>query len=181
MIKRNIITAILALLTLCGTAGASETKEITGWRHFVWGAEVGGAIDLTSNDMSTANLSAYLGYRNSWLDIIGIGAEVDMMVSNGVRAFPVYALMRTSFSSKPQLLFFDLRAGVAFNNINNAGEQNRLYLSPSLGINLAKGKDFQSYVSVGYVYNGLKSLTVDDEFHHLNGLHMGCLRLGISF
>lgn len=178
--KRIILTAVAALLSL-GAVYATEKKDISGWRHFVWGAEVGGAIDMTSNDMSSVNLDAYFGYRNSWLDVIGVGAEVDMMVSNGVRAFPVYAMFRTSFSSKPKILFMDLRAGMVINNINNSEQQNRLYFSPSLGINLAKGSTFQSYLMVGYVYNGMKSVTVDDEFHHLRGLHSGCLRLGISF
>lgn len=181
MMKRNIITAIIALLAICGSVRASESKQISGWRHFVWGAEIGGAIDLTTNDMSSANLNAYFGYRNNFFDIAGIGAEVDMMLSNGLRAFPVYAILRTSFSTSHKLLFLDVRGGAVINNINNSDEQTRLYLSPSLGINLARGKDFQSYVMIGYVFNGLKSPTLENELHRMRGLHMGCLRLGISF
>lgn len=182
MTNRKFITVLIALLSYVAcSASVADSTKISGWNHFVWGAEVGGAIDLTSNDMSSANLSAYFGYRNSFFQVLGIGAEVDMMVSNGVRAFPVYAIVRTSFASQPQLLFFDMRGGVVFNNINNAQEQNRLYLSPSLGVNLAKGNSFQAYVMVGYMFNGLKSLYVDDEFHRMRGLHAGCLRLGISF
>lgn len=179
--KRIILIVIATLFTLNASVSATEKKGITGWRHFVWGAEVGGGIDLTSNDMSSVNLDAFFGYRNSWLDIAGVGAEVNMMVSNGVRAFPIYGILRTSFSPSYKILFMDLRAGVVINNINESDQQSRLYLSPSLGINLARGASFQSYITVGYVYNGMKSVTVDDEFHHIRGLHMGCLRLGISF
>ncbi|MDE6051077.1 MAG: hypothetical protein K2G08_05280 [Paramuribaculum sp.] len=154
---------------------------MTGLNHFAWVAEIGGGIDLTSHDMSSINLDAYLGYRNSWIDVLGIGAEVDMMVNNSVRSFPVYALFRTGFSRRPTLLFMDLRAGVVFNNVNNSSQQTGAYVSPGIGVNLAGGKTFQSYVTLSYVYNGMKPFDLGDRYVNIDPLSMACVRLGIRF
>lgn len=180
---RKILSLIVISLLAWNSVGASEnvTQEVTGWSHFAWGAEVGGSIDLTSNDMSTVNLDAYFGYRNSWIDVVGVGAEVNMMVSNSVRAFPVYGIFRTGFSSRPTLLFMDLRGGVAFNNITNSSQQTSAYVSPGIGINLAGGRTFQSYVTLSYVYNGIKTFQLKDREVDIDGLSMACIRLGIRF
>lgn len=156
-------------------------KDVTGWNHFAWGAEIGGGIDLTSSDMSTVNLDAYFGYRNSWIEVLGVGAGVNMMVSNSARAFPVYGIFRTGFSKKPTLLFMDLRGGVVFNNLTNSAKQTCAYVSPGIGVNLAGGKTFQSYVTLSYVYNGLKSFQLSDRPVDMDGLSMACVRLGIRF
>lgn len=179
--KKYILAFTILLATVAASASDNYVQQVSGWNHFTWGAEVGGAIDLTSNDMSTINLDAYFGYRNSWIETLGVGAEVNMMVSNSVRAFPVYAIFRTDFSKQQKLLFMDLRAGVVFNNINNSTEQNRLYLSPGIGINLAGNKSFQSYLTLSYIYNGMKPFYRGAEYSDINGLSMACLRLGIRF
>ena len=179
------IALLTALLIVFITGRAAETTTDSdyqsAWNHFVWGAEVGGGIDMTSNDMSTVNLDAYFGYRNSWINILGVGAEVNMMVSNSVRAFPVYAIFRTGFRSRPTLLFMDLRGGVVFNNLNDSRQQTRAYVSPGIGVNLATGRTFRSYLTLSYVYNSLKPFTKGDEYCDINGLSMACLRIGINF
>lgn len=175
----SILFCIFALRIVAGQPKAPD--EITGWSHFAWGAEVGGCIDMTSNDMSTVNLGAYFGYRNSWIDVLGVGADVNMMVSNSVRAFPVYAMLRTGFSSRPTLLFMDLRGGVVFNNITDSTRQTKAYLSPGLGVNLASGHSFQSYITLCYVYNGMTSFVNGDRAYDIDGLSMACVRLGIRF
>lgn len=179
--KKSLITTLIAAIALLSSAAEKQPRDITGWSHFAWGAEIGGAADLTSNDMSTVNLDAYFGYRNSWIETIGIGAEVNMMLSNSVRAFPVYAMFRTSFSKRPQLLFMDLRAGVVFNNISTSSQQTSAYVSPGIGVNLAGGSTFQSYITLSYVYNGIDPFTLGDERCDIKGLSMACIRLGIRF
>ena len=162
-------------------AADSAPRDVTGWSHFAWGAEIGGGIDMTSNDMSSINLDAYFGYRNSWIDVIGVGAEVDMMVNNSVRSFPVYAMFRTGFSRRPTILFMDLRAGIAFNNMTNSSQQTSAYVSPGIGVNLAGGKTFQSYLTLSYVYNGMKPFVLGDRRIDVDPLSMACVRLGIRF
>lgn len=180
--KKILLIALLAIISTISSAAAENSyRDITGWRHFAWGAEIGGAIDMTSNDMSTVNLGAYFGYRNSWIETLGIGAEVNMVLSNSVREFPVYAIFRTGFSRRPTILFMDLRAGVAFNNISSSSQQTSAYLSPGIGINLAGNSSFQSYVTLSYVYNGIKPFNLGEERCDINGLSMACIRLGIRF
>lgn len=180
-IKSSILLAAATLLAPGAQASEAATENITGWNHFVWGAEVGGAIDLTSNNLSSINLDAYFGYKNSWINAVGVGASVNMMVSNSVRSFPVYGIFRTDFSSKPRLLFMDMRGGIAINNISHGTSQTSLYLSPGVGINLARGKSFCSYLTLSYVYNGLKQFDLGDRTCDVDGLSMACLRIGISF
>lgn len=179
--KRLLSVIVVILSVLTSFAAEKAPRDVTGWSHFAWGAEIGGGIDLTSNDLSSVNLGAYFGYRNSWIDMLGIGAEVNMMVSNSVRAFPVYAVFRTGFSKKPTLLFMDLRGGVVFNNLSYGDSQTRAYVSPGIGLNLAGGKTFQSYITISYVYNGLKPFELADRSIDVNGLSMACVRLGIRF
>lgn len=179
--KKFLLIIAVMLAGLTSSAAEKEARDVTGWGHFAWGAEIGGGIDLTSHDLSSVNLDAYFGYRNSWIDVIGIGAEVDMMVSNSVRSFPVYAVFRTGFSKRPTLLFMDLRGGIAFNNLSQGDHQTSAYVSPGIGVNLAGGKTFQSYVTLSYVYNGLKPFRISDREINVDGLSMACIRLGIRF
>lgn len=179
--KKILLTALFAIAAIAASASGSQERQVTGWSHFAWGAEIGGAIDMTSNDMSTVNLDAYFGFRNSWIDMLGIGAEVNMMLSNSVRSFPVYAMLRTGFSRRPTLLFMDLRAGISFNNVSSSSQQTGAYVSPGIGINLAGNSTFQSYVTLSYVYNGFKPFDIGDEHYDIHGLSMACIRLGIRF
>ncbi|MDE6323323.1 MAG: hypothetical protein K2L85_04280 [Paramuribaculum sp.] len=182
---RFLATTILCLAAICSTFSAasvtSEPENITGWNHFVWGAEVGGAIDMTSNGLSTINADAYFGYKNAWIDAVGLGASVNMMVNNSVRTYPVYALLRTDFSSRRGLVFMDLRGGIAINNLTYSNSQTSLYLSPGVGFNLARGRSFCSYLTISYIYNGLKPFDLGDRRCDVDGLSMACIRLGIRF
>lgn len=164
-------------------AAASERdpRNDSAWSHFTWGAEAGGAIDMTSNDLSSVNLDAYFGYRNRWLNVLGVGAEVNMMVSSSVRAFPIYAMLRTGFSSRPTLLFMDLRGGVVLNNVGAGKQQTSPYVSTGVGVNLATGATFKSYIVLSYVYNGMEPFKKGDQMCDVDGLSMACLRIGINF
>lgn len=173
-------TAAVAITLLSLTAAAETSPGPTS--HFAWGAEAGGSIDMTSNDMSTLNLNAMFGYRNSLFQMLGVGAGIQVMVDNSCRAFPIFAVMRTSFRTAPSLCFFDLRAGCAVNNVNDDSSQTRLYVSPSVGFNLARNRNFVSYVTVGYEYNGLKDYVKDGEAYHIGGgLSMAVVKIGITF
>lgn len=170
----RLITLVVALLL----SWAASARTPAG---FGWGADLGGVIDMSGNDMSTLNLDAYFGYKAPGLDIVGIGAGINMMVSNSTRSFPVYAILQTSFRRQPSLCFMDLRCGMVFNNIGSSTTRSQLYLSPGVGVNLASGSTFSSYVVVSYVYNGMRPYEDADRYYDVNGLHMACVRLGIRF
>ncbi len=175
---KKIFTLILALVASMGVYASTSTEPAP--RGFSWGTAAGGCIDMTGHDMSSINLDANFGYRNSWIQLLGIGASIDMMVNNSVRSFPVYALLRTGFKNRPTLCFADLRAGCVFNKVNSKDNQTRLYLSPGVGVNLATGRTFRSYLMLSYVYNGMAGLYREGE-KPIHGLHMACVRFGVSF
>ncbi|MDE7410928.1 MAG: hypothetical protein K2M94_02705 [Paramuribaculum sp.] len=175
-------TALFILLIISGVVASAQTyPERTGWNHFVWGAEVGGSVDMTSNSMSTVNLDAFFGYKNSFIDALAVGASVNMVLSNSVRSFPVYMLLRTNFCNRPTFAFMDLRGGVVINNFGASRDQAGFYISPGVGFRLASGKTFTSYITVSYVYNGMRPYSRGDIHYDIDGLHMACMRLGISF
>lgn len=160
---------------------AQNYSEKSAWNHFVWGAEVGGSVDMTSNSMSTVNLDSYFGYRNSYIDALAVGASVNMVLSSSARSFPIYMLLRTNFCSKPTFAFMDLRAGVVINSFGSSHDQACAYVSPGVGFRLASGKTFTSYLTISYVYNGMHPYHKGKVNYDIDGLHMACLRLGISF
>lgn len=148
---------------------------------FAWGVSVGSAIDMTSNDLSTLNADVYIGARTPTVNIIALGAGIHAMVSNSGRIYPVYALFRTSFSKRPKLCFLDLKAGLAFSTLPGNTTQRSFYGSPSLGVRLASGRTFSSYVTVGYTFIGLKSFGTAKEYKNINGLSLASIGIGISF
>lgn len=149
---------------------------------FAWGADIGTSVDLTGHDMSTVNLDANFGYANGVLQMVGVGAGAHMMVSNGCRAFPIYAILQTNFRQKPSLCFLDLRVGIAVNNVDHDSRQTVPYINPSIGFNLAGNKTFQSYMRIGYLYNGMKSFGPEENRTTVKGgLSMVNVAIGISF
>lgn len=160
---------------------AQNYPEKSVWNHFVWGAEVGGSVDMTSNSLSTVNLDSYFGYRNTYIDALAIGASVNMVLSSSARSFPIYMLLRTNFCRKPTFAFMDLRAGVIINSFGSSHDQAGAYVSPGVGFRLATGKTFTSYLTISYVYNGMRPYHKANVNYDIDGLHLACLRLGISF
>lgn len=176
---RNIILIIL-LAVFCGMQARAE--ELYHNNHkFTWGAELGGSIDMTGNDQSTIDIDAYFGYSNSFVKLLGVGANINMMVSDSNRSFPVYAIFRTNFRKTPSLLFMDLRGGVSVNCIGDTKTQSGLYLSGGLGINLATGKTFSSHLIVSYGYFERKTVEYKSNFYPLGDLHTVSMRIGVSF
>lgn len=133
-------------------------KGLTG-SHFTWGAELGTSIDLSGYDTSTFNIDALLGYKNDYFKIIGIGAGIHRAVGTGDNFVPLYAVMRTSFSSKPRLFFMSLKAGYSFNTISNSSTFGDINAALGAGLNLAISKRFKSHIILAY------------EFRHFNQKH----------
>lgn len=188
MTKQTILSLIMALLLIlpASVAATAEESPATPIPHFAWGADIGGAIDLSGHDLSTMNIDAYFGYRNELFPILGIGAGINMPVSSSRREFPVYAIARTSFSSRLQPVFLDLRGGVVFNTHPVFNSHTDLFLSPGIGFRLATGRLFSSYLIVGYIYNGLHTTIGpadpgDDLSNTIHGIHSAVIRLGITF
>lgn len=178
---KHIITlaglVVAMMLSLCAAPCAVASVP-----HFSWGADAGGAIDMTTNNMSSININAYFGYRSAFIDMAGIGAGINTMVNNSLRSYPVYGIVRTSFRSRPSLAFMDLRAGCTFNNEGNGDSHTTFFVSPGVGFHLARSQNFRSYIILSYVFNDIRSFNYDSrDYSYKAGLHFACLRIGVSF
>ena len=192
--KHCILTILLALLPLMSFAQAADSvrqAQMKAWRpapteeptgsHFAWGAEFGSSIDLSAHDMSSIDFNAYFGVRHRWLMLAGVGAGADIMVSNSCRSYPIFAIFRTDFSNLRKLVFLDLRGGIVLNYLYDNESQTGGYLSASLGFNLARGKNFNSYITAGYTLNTRKDITRGDITTPYPSLSLAVIRLGVSF
>lgn len=150
--------------------------------HFTWGAEVGTSIDMTGHDMSTFDLDALIGYKNSFLNIAGIGAGVHRAVQSGNNFVPIYAVIQTSFRNKPSLFFLNAKFGYSFNTINDSPTFGDFVSALGVGLNLSRSRIARTYVllSVGYRYfNERHKSYVDKLSTHY--VYMAHLSFGINF
>ncbi len=180
---RRFLTIIFTLFlasTFVELHSEDRTTTSRGIPHFTWGVDAGGSIDMGGDDMSTVNIDAFFGYKNQMIDIAGIGTGIHIMTSNSSRVFPLYAIFRSSFRNRPSLCFLDMRAGAAFNDVGNES-QTRLFLNPAVGFNLAVSRSFKSYITIGYIFNGMSSFGPTDDRTDIHGLDLVNFRFGITF
>lgn len=179
-ITSSILIWCLVILFSPFAALAETDTEQKSTSGFSWGAELGVGIDMGGDDMSTIDLDAYFGYHNSWCKLAGIGGGINMMMSNSCRSFPVYGILRTSFTSRPTLCFMDLRVGVGFNEVPGWKTKATFYCRPGIGFNLAAGKSFQSYLILSYAYNDM-TFPGDKKDTLVTGLNLATISLGVTF
>lgn len=180
--------AIAILCVLLGTTYSSAAEAITtstsrsiGQSHFSWGAGIGSSIDMSGNDMSSIDLAACFGYKGAGIQMAGVGAAINMAVSNGSRMFPVYAILRTNFRKRPSRCFMEAKAGCSFNNLYDHESQQGFYGSLGAGVHLATGKSFRSYVLLSYAYNHVRPYGSDEKTLSLGDIHTASISIGISF
>ena len=159
---------------------ANAQEKVQKPSHFAWGAEIGVGIDMGGDDMSTFDVDAMFGYKNSWLKFAGVGAGIRMMMSDSSRYFPLYAMVRTSFSKRPKLLFAEMRGGIALNQAKGIPNRTNLFLQPGVGIELAIGRSFRSYLLLSYVYNSM-TFQGDNVETLVHGLNCATISIGINF
>ncbi|MCM1319244.1 MAG: hypothetical protein NC217_02545 [Muribaculaceae bacterium] len=158
------------------------TKKFSGLRqHFTWGIDLGASIDLSGEDLSTFDAETYFGYKGNWIRTAALGAGMHKAFGNKYTFIPVYALLRTSFRSKPSLLFFELKAGYSFNTLNDSGSFGGAYGSFGLGVNLAMSKSFQSHIVLAYSYYTLRHATDLDIPYSGDNINSAVLRFGVNF
>lgn len=149
--------------------------------HFTWGAEAGASLDMTSQDLSTFDLDAFLGYKNPRIKVLGVGAGIHRAVHTGSNLIPVYALFRSSFRSKPSLCFLQLQAGYSFNSIVHAKSRGDVMGSVGVGINLQQAKLAQSYVLLSLNCNHFSDRTIADTPIDRKYVLFARLAIGVGF
>lgn len=120
--------------------------------HFTWGAEVGFALDMTGNDLSTFNIDAIFGYKNPLIRTAGVGVGIHRSIGNANMFIPLYALFRSSFRRQPSIAFLNLKLGYSFNTLSDTETKGGFQADLGVGFNLAMSKRFQSHLilSCGY-------------------------------
>ncbi|MDE6206901.1 MAG: hypothetical protein K2M55_03740 [Muribaculaceae bacterium] len=172
-------------------AKAKKSKAVSGEKDsnahkeripvaFAWGADAGASIDLTNQDMSDIEFSAFFGMRRGWINFLGIGAAADFMTSNSARSYPIFVDFRTNFRNRPSLLFWGVRAGVSLNYLEHAHFQSGAYVSTGLGINLARNKTFCSYIYLGYTFRHRDPIE-GIQVHDFHNIHYASAKIGITF
>ncbi|MCM1451527.1 MAG: hypothetical protein NC102_04675 [Clostridium sp.] len=176
--KKLILIAFLAM-GICAFA-QDGLKEYNAMR-FTWGASFGSDIDLTGNDKSDVSLDAYFGIRFAGVQVLGVGAGIDVPVSNSWRSYPVYMIMRTNFMKRPSLCFFDLRGGASVNLLEYDHKQTGAYVSAGVGFQLASSSKFSSHLILAYSYFGRDDYEHGQDKIRMHDLHMATMRIGIAF
>lgn len=171
-----------AVLRNIGSQKVEENKKehISVPVKFAWGADVGASIDMTGQDMSGLEISASFGLRRGWLNFVGVGAGADIMTSNSARSYPMFVDFRTNFVNRRTLFFWSLRGGVSLSYLEHSHRQLGPYGSTGLGVNLARGKSFASFLYMGYTYRH-RNRIVGELVHDFKPLHYATFKIGVTF
>lgn len=165
-----------------GLTQTPETKEKSPFlRHFSWGMDVGASIDLSGENMSTFDAETYFGYKGAWIRTAALGIGMHKSFGNPYTFIPVYAMVRTSFRSKPSLFFLELKCGYSFNTLSDSGSFGGAYGALGLGVNLAMSKSFRSHIVLAYSYFTLRNATDLDIPYNGDNINSAVLKFGISF
>lgn len=180
---RYFVTLLVALVASLSTVAVAEisSDSVNKIGHFAWGADVGSSIDMSGNDMSSIDIDAYFGYKNSFIRTVGVGAGIKSAIGNSYTSIPVYALLRTNFMNKPSLCFLDLRLGCSFNTLSDDVSQNSFYGSVGLGFNLYATQEFKSHIIISYSFMNMDSYYTGDLYNDINNFNGMSVRIGISF
>ena len=159
-----------------------STRGNLSFSHFTWGVDVGSSIDLTSHDMSTFDVDAILGFKNSFIKTAGIGIGIHRSVQSGDNFIPVYALIRTSFTKRPSLCFFNLRVGYSFNTIGDSPCYGDFSTAAGIGFNLSSSRMAKTYIIVGAGYRYFKQRHIEAiEKLDTHYIFLAQLQFGVNF
>ena len=159
----GILAAAIVLLATSARAQAADNSDTAAIRPaFTWGASAGASIDMSGNDMS-------------------IGAEADIMVSNSCRSFPLFAELRTNFTDRPTLAFWDIKLGASLNYLEHNHQQTGIYGFTGAGFNLARSSKFASFILLGYTFRQRRKVVGHEMAHDFHDLHYATVKIGVSF
>lgn len=171
----------MAVLAISNTKAANNETNSMPIGNFTWGADIGSSIDISGNDMSSIDIDAYFGYKNAVIRTLGIGAGIKSAIGNSYTAIPVFAILRTSFTSKPTLCFLDLRLGYSFNTLTDDVNQNSFYGSAGLGFNLYTSPKFKSHLILAYTFMNMDDYYSNNLYNDINNYSGMSIKIGINF
>lgn len=161
--------------------GEGSADIETYQKGFAWGIDTSSGIDITANNMTYTGIDAYFGYKSRYLRFIGVGAGINMMMSNASASYPVYVMLQTNFKDRPTLCFLNIKGGVSFNRIYNYTHQTGGYGHLGLGFNLAISRTFRSHILLGYTVISRKDFQWDGGLYRCPVLQFATFGIGVSF
>ncbi len=173
-----LVFATVAQVICAAESDGSPAVPVT---KFTWGADAGASIDMSGNDMSSVDFDITLGLRRGWINFFGVGLEADIMVSNSCRSFPLFAEFRTNFVNRPTVAFWDLKAGVCLNYLENDHQQTGFYGFTGIGLNLARSARFSSHILIGYTFRERRTVYTETGDQRFPDLHYATVKIGVSF
>ena len=184
--KHLIAILLLALASIIPSYAQAAEEDAPKALRFAWGADLNSSVDLSQNDMTNIGIDAYFGISLPAVEMLGVGVGANVPVSNSRYSYPIFAILRTNFSSRPSLCFLDLRPGISINNRIDSRQQTGAYVSAGVGIQLASTRSFRSHLILGYTFTSQGDFTTtatdgSDLVLHAPDLHFATLRLGITF
>ena len=99
--KHLIAIIILALSVTLSTSAQEATEDTPKALRFAWGADLNSSVDLSQNDMTNIGIDAYFGISLPAVEMLGVGVGANVPVSNSRYSYPIFAILRTNFKTRP--------------------------------------------------------------------------------
>lgn len=141
---------IASLLNIETDSLAYPIKNTPKMSHIRWGLELGTGLDLSGTDLSTFNFDIIIGYRNKFINTLGIMAGVHKSLGTRDTFLPLKVVFRSSFNNRPSLAFFHFSAGYSFNTVSSSPMFGDITGTVGCGFNLVQRPRFQSNIMVGF-------------------------------
>lgn len=161
--------------------GSLFTSVDLATSHFTWGAELGSSIDMTGHDMSTLDADVVIGYKNKWIRTVGFGAGIHRAFGTGDNFIPLYAVFRTSFTSRPSNFFMSVKIGYSFNSIQDSPTFGDTCASIGAGINLAMSHRFSSHIILSIQQRHFTKRHSDKYKLNIDNIYLVGLSFGVNF
>ena len=172
---------IILSIVIVSSLYSNAADVIVPAKGFTWGGDIGSTIDFSSSGKSSIDAEMNFGYKCPYFKVIGVGAGIHTCLSSNNTFIPVFALLRTSFSSKPKLCFLELKGGYSFNSLGNVS-QSAPFGSIGLGCNLYRNSKFSSHIILSYNFYKINDFTTDDDKNvDAEDMHAVSIRIGINF
>ena len=138
-----------ALLGLRNDSIQSAKPKVKKMSPVRWGLELGTGLDLSGTDLSTFNFDIVIGYRNSFINVLGIMAGIHKSLGSHDSFIPLKVVFRSSFTKRPSLAFFHISAGYSFNTVSSSPMFGDITGTIGCGFNLVQRPKFQSNIMLG--------------------------------
>lgn len=149
--------------------------------NFTWGFDIGSGVDLTAHDMTMFSIGAAFGYKNRYFRFAGVGASILSMMNDSSHCYPIYAMVRTSFTPNYSPCFLEVKAGLSFSTFQNYGSQTDFFGSVGVGFTLAHSRKFTSHIALRGMIMPLRSVTVENTKHLDYILSYAAIGIGCAF